>query len=762
MRVVRGYLIPKLRETPDGRFEGTYVEIVEYERGEEEIKKILRVSGKNPREIADEISESIRQSEILLSLPADTRFPYFVSSLGCHLLTTASTAYCLCKIEGIPENQVQLVRLAALLHDLGKIRGIREHAKSTVEILRENGFFDFLREDARVLEDLILCHEKDSWKRELEAAGPERRMELQRLHTSIRILQEADQFSARLDRLSRLAGAEEFSLGEEELEARKPELEDRVKGLAERIDKRQPQPVVSRGPLALVAIDMRGLQAYIKQGGKLHDLRGGSDNVRKAHDEAIKASGLPTENFLIRNGGRLIFICPSTLVKEVAERMRKVIAQMGLETAVASVEFDSINPPDFGDLWTRLFVELQVAKFSRGEEEAEILWGHWKVCKACGRRIATVGDLCEMCNIKREEGRKRFTREFERLPPEYVEHLNRILDQLPEFMAGSCLRSLVEGKGSSILPNLSILVADGNLVGELFANCISFTQVMELCARLDRFCDTAERKILEMFKKTSELSGDFMDEFDEWRACLGRIFTEGDDILWLLPSWAAPFVALVLAREFYKEMGGKTSLSIGIVAMHPKASISRGLELAYHLMRNAKKAYREDRKNGRGTAAGYIDYEVCPTAEIPSPEVYVSGREMFCKFLARPLRLAEGSIGVGSSSTEDILDLIKALLEKDIPLHDPQLLKKVKEEVLGTGREKLKEKIKRMREVASFFRPEEELAWEKSLTYTVYQEARAEGEKKLLYQEVFNFLYGEPPKLLDALALARILEGGFG
>jgi hypothetical protein len=71
-----------------------------------------------------------------------------------------------------------------------------------------------------------------------------------------------------------------------------------------------------------------------------------------------------------------------------------------------------------------------------------------------------------------------------------------------------------------------------------------------------------------------------------------------------------------------------------------------------------------------------------------------------------------------------------------------------------------------MRDVTLFFKPEEENAEAKALTYTMYQRTRSvDGEKAMkIYDKIFDLLMerlDSKPKLLDTYVLSRILEGGF-
>jgi HD superfamily phosphodiesterase len=779
MHFARGYLIPRCREKADGRLEETSVEILDAEKVENEVKEVFE--GLLPAPIpslADKLSERIKggkEENLLMLAPADSRYPFFVSSLGCHLLTTSAVAFCLAKEKGVENENVHLLRIAALTHDLGKLRDIPRHEESTLEILEETGFLKILGESAHLLKDMILCHESDLLEKRLEEAEEVRRKQLESSRNLFEILQMADKFSAGMDRLLEAIGEKEpkrLPPNRGDLEQMKEELEKRVAKIREGLREKPPEKLQppTEGPLCLVCIDVRSVQAFVAQGGKLHDLRGGSRVIEDTFPEAkkivVEKGMIPPEAFLIDKGGRLVFLCSSNSTEKVIENVTEVFRKRGLKTSSSRIPFDPAKDIDFSTLWQTLSCGLLISKYTEKPAGGGLLWGYLERCQACKERKFEVEDrgdkLCAVCESKREKGREIFAKVFAELvegDPELI----KLRENLPEFIAGTTVARLMERR---TLPNLSILRADGNLVGELFARCMSFTQLLEMCSRLDRFCDRTKIKVGELFARTSGLGGEDLDDLDRIRFNVGDVFIAGDDILWILPSWASPIVALVCAREFFIELGGETSLSMGIASIHPKAPIGLGLKLANELLNNAKKSHREDRKNGV-RSAGYLDFEVC-FSDIPSRGTFLTGRKVWGDYLSRPLKLSLESVGLESTDGIDVLKMIEMILGQEVKLHEENVLKQVKQLILSVPhREGLKDTIDRMRESTAFFKPGETCAADYAITHTAYQRARRIGgeEGMKTYDKIFDMLVeklGAKPKLLDAYVLARILEGGFG
>jgi hypothetical protein len=771
MIVYRGYLIPWCKERDNGKLEKILVEILNTEEIENRIKFILKDLSKNLDPIsllADKLSERIMSEEGLIKAPADTRYPLFLSSLGCHLLTTSALVFCLAKEAKVENEKIQLLRIVALTHDLGKLRGIKKHEESSIRLLEETGFLRILGNNALLVKDLILCHEQDLWEKEYKGATEARKKRLQELKPLCEIIWRADRFSARTDRLSKYFGEVKHVLSEGvDFEKQRKELEKRLEEARKKVCKMIPKPYFpAEGSISLACIDVRNVQTFITQGGRLHDLRGGSTTIEEVLEEARKAmKEIPPEAFLVKGGGRLIFISPSSSVDDVIEFSRKRFEQRGLKVSSCYIQFNPEKKIEFSMLWHAISNKLIAVKYSERYKRG-ILWGHVKRCKACGENPAKEEDgeeLCSMCREKREMGKEEFQGKLLKALPDLQQEIQLLLNNLPEFIAGATVDLIRQQKQP--VPNIAILRGDGNMVGKLFMECLSFTQLLELCYRLNRFCNRVKRRTRELFDNTAGLKGnEKIDDHDGWRFLIGEIFTAADDLLWILPSWASPLVALVCAREFYIELGGEASLAIGVVSMHPKSPISLGLNLADKLMKNAKEIHRQDLRTG-ARAAGYMDFEIC-FREVPSRETFELGRKAYERWLSRPIRLSEGSIGLQSSDHEiDVFKMICMILNTELKIYDENLFRRGKELILLKKKE-LKEIIRRMRDVTLFFKPEEENAEAKALTYTMYQRTRSvDGEKAMkIYDKIFDLLMerlDSKPKLLDTYVLSRILEGGF-
>lgn len=88
------------------------------------------------RDFADFLYHSLKLLPKLSFIPADTRIPSF--SLFSHLKNSSAIVTCLAVRMGLSDRQVCLLRLGALLHDIGKVshlgKGV-EHVKGTIDFL---------------------------------------------------------------------------------------------------------------------------------------------------------------------------------------------------------------------------------------------------------------------------------------------------------------------------------------------------------------------------------------------------------------------------------------------------------------------------------------------------------------------------------------------------------------------------------------------------------------------------------------------------
>ncbi|AWR98664.2 hypothetical protein [Metallosphaera hakonensis] len=291
--------------------------------------------------------------EVLRKIPADTRPGYNISSLPSHMLLTSAIQWGL-QQEGA---DLPILRLASVLHDVGKIKDYKNHVKGTEE------FFNRLMKKLQVSED---------FRRQLEYAAQKAKTH----HQGEGYIDRADDMASMMDRIDPKNNPEigvknilkELGLNEVLNCMEKSDFDciDNLKEdvykdstvkifrrLEEKFKKMRSQELPLRDVKAtsmnLLYVDFQGVQKFINYFPKLKDLATASflvdflvstlpfvildamirgiGNEGKQGDSAWKGNYLPLEALLSGYGGHSMIVVPSPSQnsKMTLEEIRKEI-----------------------------------------------------------------------------------------------------------------------------------------------------------------------------------------------------------------------------------------------------------------------------------------------------------------------------------------------------------------------------------------------------------------------------------------------------
>ncbi len=131
---------------------------------------------KNFKQFADAVWDVLKENEDLKKICADSRLP--TCSLFHHLKNTAAVAVCMATDKGYDKETIQKIRVASLLHDVGKLEAwhlhgekgiVAEHIKATERIVGEilsKCMFKWMENDVPYLPRLASRHHTGKWAEE--------------------------------------------------------------------------------------------------------------------------------------------------------------------------------------------------------------------------------------------------------------------------------------------------------------------------------------------------------------------------------------------------------------------------------------------------------------------------------------------------------------------------------------------------------------------------------------------------------------------
>ncbi len=390
------------------------------------------------RRLLEKLESAARGAErIFVSIPADTRPGYNCSSLLIHLLTVSALAWAAGVQRGLGSRRdLAILRLAALLHDVGKPIEPRRHSRAGVDITSD------------LLKGLIPAEDMERVKRLIELHhAPESDTRLDReLRPLVTAIRDADRASAAIDRLDavveeaatpiiakalrksrdevfdslyRRGGPEAWTLWE----TVPPDvIREATEACAQRLA--EPLPLTPEGrpnPLSHVhflLLDVAGIQEFVWESEKLSvvsassyivDLAVSFNALRFLQAEILRKRNVwfPAEGFLYSAGGNILAAVPEDLAEDVEEILRKAFSSEGLgdlgslEVRIVRTSFE----PDYRSVHSKLEDKLLKEKLSVSDYPKDGLTGLEKPCEFCGKRAATeqyevgdeVRDVCKVC-----------------------------------------------------------------------------------------------------------------------------------------------------------------------------------------------------------------------------------------------------------------------------------------------------------------------------------------------------------------------------
>jgi len=626
---------------------------------------------------ATELSDILESCWLLI--PADTRPVLNTASLISHLLLTSAIAWSMAINRGIESRRdLALLRLAALLHDIGKPFNYREHVRASLEVAERLLSRLLPDRDVKTISKIIEEHHYP--KTELG-----------------NIVKHADAFASAIDRLRRLLGYGYFKSIKEKLEDAARALNydgldkafndwdfwrrvyeeydrDLIRNLSEEFVKsvrkitknftitlpeNETTKEESKG-IGIVLVDVGGIQNFIYRSHSLRQVAAASlviDSLVMAYMVAYLQYTLgvkywlPYEALLYTAGGNVELLVPYTLVETIKNRISKLggylMKSYGISLRIANTELYENYARTIRELMAMISIKKMHVVYEKycASIPTDLERGVRKVCQFCFAEVPTMKistpeggvEACKICGELNDIGLNiHFKEKYESeisicgkiYRPEDVFDIPwddegayiRASERIMEIISGHDLSELQELGRLAEMRNIAVIKVDGTLIGSLMATCLSIADAYERSARIDL---ALKRSIEDAVK---EVYNGVLKEFSEVDAAkaalsikIGILYAGGDDAVILAPSWASPLIALVLGREFLYNLGFIRGLSVGVAAANPKANIWSLIDASSELMRRAKSKSKEGVE--KGLAESMVCFDIVEAGDLSSSTI---------------------------------------------------------------------------------------------------------------------------------------------
>ena len=539
---------------------------------------------------ADIVSECLRRNDDLKKFPSDARLP--ICSLYHHLTIAAGIVVCLGIDRGYERKTLQKLRVLALLRGTGKLTAFGSDMMGDV-LSKINWLED---DDEHFIRRLSLDEEDVLSIADSISSASDRHYEVEFdggvVRSSDKIFPHILKFSGREDDV--ILGRN----GAEDVGSIEPldngiYFHDRIIGgglVADEYDE------LGEGEIGLLALDIQGIQGFIKEAVKLNALRGGSVIIKmvQKYAEEIIARHVCPEAVLFSGGGNLVSFIP--INKEVHERIENEIKETiekvsagGLKASVAVGNYKIEEVAErFKDVLEDLFRRVEIKKSETYYRDSIDPDRSTDICPYCFRRKVGEYDkdvaICKVCHQKIDEGleEKIWVRP-------YTAQIARELDlKLPKEL-------------SHIGSTIAVLSVDGNMMGSMFTQT---TTPAEYRCKSETF-DTRFKAILR------ETIADFSRKYHKHPNLIEHdgfigidvVYVGGDDVLVILNAKAALGFARMLIRNISAEFRfqpdhhpnystSTVTISVGIAFADCKFPIYFLIDRSEKLLDDAKQGFR--------------------------------------------------------------------------------------------------------------------------------------------------------------------------
>ncbi len=535
--------------------------------------------------------------EALLFTPADTRPGFNYTSLASHLTLTSLVL----ALRNPRSEELPLMRLAALFHDLGKLTNPVNHVEEGARIVRliaeraSSGGVDWAVELLEKLREKVYEHHEAGPLHDADVAvsASERLKNL--VYASL-----TSDAGRRVRDCYDLRGRQGFDcfrerLTKEEYESLSAEL---YASLAERAGG---EGCESPGIHAYIYyVNFPGVQSFIRNFPKLRDMSTASFLVdftvstlpfalidQLLHSKA--GARLPAEALLVGYGGHSFIAAPAILEPEEVEEAVRAVSGLEVRLEVSHAPFllqagVALALPSYRCVWEHISSGRLRRYYIESFEERAYSYGKHRLCDRCGRKPALPDPteegeyLCELCRRVYEVSKSRGL--LARVMQRYF-----VGDRAVDVLEGMELEEFLEkamyyiaGMDGEEKRYLAVFTFDGNNAGRIFGSSVTFSEYLDKSYLADYAIKKAYREALENLLARGERYVKSV--------LAGTVYLGGDEGLLLLPS----AVAVDFASDFLSGASAVCGFTYksGMVVVDPTHPVQFAVEASHLLAEKAK------------------------------------------------------------------------------------------------------------------------------------------------------------------------------
>jgi HD superfamily phosphodiesterase len=559
----------------------------------------------------DDLASKLLEDPSILDFPADTRPGSNTSSLILHMLTVSAIAISIYMYRNanVRDEDIQILRLVALFHDIGKIKDWYYHKSESAKFLSEI-FKDKTEGEAKeIIEKAVtLIKEKEDdelykiFKSADKIASASDRMPF----IVSQVLKDSQLLDDRLkeDIYKRFDDWEfwkQFTLDQKkELTEEFCKNVSNIEKIIELLEQtNELSNEIFNNEIYIARLDFKGIQSFIKS-NNLKVMNGASRLVDLAIFTILpfilcyrNRIGLYPENILYNGGGNITIVIPTNKEKELKDFIDKdapwpVRGNIRYAGSYLYKSFIKTNK-EIDDM-------LACDKLKVCEEGKGIDYNLYELCKSCGNSaIVKVSsnyyeeekEMCKECQKKLREGVSyHFSYKINmlKLVNNDNDDKDKLLKNILEYIAGHKIKEIKSGIQE--YKDMALIKFDGNLMGQLMTSSISLTDAFERSIRIDY---SIKQAFLSFLNKLIDKG---LAEYAK-RIIMGLQYIGGDDGLIIVPSTISIPFALHMINEYYLNMGKRSTLSVGIAIAKPKHPIQLLKDGAEYLLDKAKDNTRQ-------------------------------------------------------------------------------------------------------------------------------------------------------------------------